>query len=48
MLLQKVIKRAVVKKRVKQKNLRRSIKPSHDFWYKIQHNEFNKRNDSKG
>lgn len=47
MLLQKVIKRAVVKKRVKQKNPRRSIKPSHDFWYKIQVETKNKNNDEE-
>lgn len=47
MRLQKIIKRAVVKKRAKQKKLRHSAKPSHDFWYKIQNNEFDKRNGIK-
>lgn len=48
MRLENRIKRALAKKRAKQKKLRHLAKPSHDFWYKIQHNEFNKRNDSKG
>jgi len=45
MQLQKIIKRAVVKKRAKQKKLRHSAKPSHDFWYKIQLQTKNENNE---
>jgi len=43
-MFKKIIKRAVVAKKRAKQNKQHHIKPSHDFWFKIQHNEWDKRN----